>query len=313
MSMVHQRVWWGAIGLLVVSITSAYEKADAPTDVLVGRYSVLKPLATPEQADILQTVIQVQFPQQVTTVGEALDYLLLRSGYRLAETRAMDPGMRILLSRPLPEVHRTLGPITIEEALKTLAGHVYRLVVDPLNRLIAFDVKDKYHPLMSVSAPLIRPRPIREMGPSRVGAKAVPEEPLVDEAEAVEAKPLVPEEKLDSKLYGAAPIETAPLRQANPPTTLSCINPYRVKGSETLSEIAVICARQVGVSVHKMAYGLYKGNPNAFAKIGGVPNMNLLMAEKLLKIPTAVKLAKLSESEAIRFQTQQRELWKQQK
>lgn len=314
MDMVHKGIWTIGVGLLVLaSGTQAHEKTENLSEVPVGRYSVLTPLATPEQADILQTVVNVQFPQKVTTVGEALDYLLLRSGYRLAETRSMDPGMRILLSKPLPEVHRTLGPITIEEALKTLAGHVYRLVVDPLNRLIAFDVKDKYRSLISTPPSLIRPREVLAKSPTRIITQAVPEDPLVEEIEAVEAKPLAPEEKLDSKLYGAPTQTTGAIPLAKSPAPSFSPKPYRVKGSETLSEIAIVCARQIGVSAHKMAYALYKTNLNAFGKIGGVPNMNLLLAEKGLIIPKPAELAKLSESEAIRFEAQQKQLWKQKK
>ena len=121
--------------------------------VRVARYSTLEPVATHAQAEPLEVVVQLQFPQQITTVKGALVYLLSRSGYRLAEVKAADPQFTSLLRMPLPEVHRQLGPITLSRALKTLAGSAWQLVIDPVHRLVSFELAHRYRTTPFASGP----------------------------------------------------------------------------------------------------------------------------------------------------------------
>jgi conjugative transfer region protein (TIGR03748 family) len=109
------------------------------SDVQIGRYSLLSAIPTEAQADLLTATVTVQFPERIQSVGDAVRYLLQRSGYRLANAEAIDPEAMALLSLPLPAVHRTLGPLTLQQALQTLAGPTFRLVLDPVHRLIAFE------------------------------------------------------------------------------------------------------------------------------------------------------------------------------
>ena len=109
-------------------------------EVQVGRYSALRALPTVAQVDLLSATITARFPERIQTVGEAVRYLLQRSGYRLADYPVANSVTADLLELPLPAVHRNLGPITLQQALETLIGPVYRLVQDPVHRLIAFEL-----------------------------------------------------------------------------------------------------------------------------------------------------------------------------
>lgn len=113
----------------------------------ISRYASIEPVATHEQSHPLSVVVSVNFTDRVNTVGDAIRHLLLRSGYRLADVRVSDPSLPILLSRPLPMIHRTLGPITLDNALVTLAGDAWDLVVDPVNRLVSFELLKQYRHL----------------------------------------------------------------------------------------------------------------------------------------------------------------------
>ena len=97
--------------------------------------------ATPTvaQKDILATALTVLFPERIQTVGEAIRYLLQRSGYRLASAEAIGPDTVSLFALPLPAVHRSLGPMTLKEALEILVGPGFHLVQDPVHRLITFE------------------------------------------------------------------------------------------------------------------------------------------------------------------------------
>jgi len=109
------------------------------SDLQVGRYSLLSAEPTEAQTDLLATTVTVQFPARIQTVGEALKYLLQRSGYRLADAPARAPEMRTLLALPLPAVHQQLGPMSLRRALATLTGPTFQLVEDPRHRRVAFD------------------------------------------------------------------------------------------------------------------------------------------------------------------------------
>lgn len=109
-------------------------------EVQVGRYSTLPAMPTAAQVDLLATIIIVTFPARIQTIGEAVNYLLQRSGYRLAPLLARVPEAEILLALKLPAVHRNLGPVTLRLALETLAGKPFHLVRDPVRRLISFEL-----------------------------------------------------------------------------------------------------------------------------------------------------------------------------
>ncbi|MDN3519065.1 FimV/HubP family polar landmark protein [Aquisalimonas lutea] len=127
------------IALLAVATT-----AGAADGVRVGRYQTVAAEPTPAQANPLQVQVDLTFPPYVERVGDAVIHLLDRSGYRLQDPGNADPAMRLLLTRPLPAVHRDLGPLPLEDALKTLAGAPWRLVVDPTARLVSFEARAPY-------------------------------------------------------------------------------------------------------------------------------------------------------------------------
>ena len=136
----HATGWWGpALGLCFAGL-AVLAAARAPADeIQVGRYSALRAAPTPAQSHLLATLVSVRFPVSVTTVGEAVQHLLVRSGYRLSDELAADPARADLFRLPLPAVHRALGPMSLQAALETLAGPAFRLVEDPVHRLLSFE------------------------------------------------------------------------------------------------------------------------------------------------------------------------------
>ena len=88
-----------------------------------------------------QTLVidRIMFPVDVVTVGDALATALYSSGYRLAATEEADASRDILMPLPLPDAHRRLGPMPLRLALQTLAGPAWRLLEDPVYRLVAFE------------------------------------------------------------------------------------------------------------------------------------------------------------------------------
>jgi len=136
---------WQVAAVITVSIiASGHVSADPATSsgstvepLRVARYSTMAPLATTEQRNPLAVIINLHFPSQIRHVSEAVDVLLQRSGYRV-DKKISEPAWIVLDDLPLPAVHRDLGPITLDQALRTLAGNEFAMRVNHLKRKIAF-------------------------------------------------------------------------------------------------------------------------------------------------------------------------------
>ena len=107
------------------------------SEMQVGRYSVLRTQPSAAQLDPLAARVTVHFPESVQTIGQAVQHLLRESGYRLADSST--GASAVLLELPLPGVQRSLGPVALRQALAVLGGPAFRLVQDPLHRLVAFE------------------------------------------------------------------------------------------------------------------------------------------------------------------------------
>src|SRR5690606_15000258 len=88
---------------------------------------------------------QFQFSRQVKTIGQAVDQVLLNTGYRIVSEDKLPPAVATILKQSLPLSQRKLGPIRIVDALNLLVGkQVYSLLIDPVHRLVTFKLNDDY-------------------------------------------------------------------------------------------------------------------------------------------------------------------------
>lgn len=120
-------------------VAPAQSTAESPASLSVVRYSrytlvELEPTAA--QLDLLSQIIDITLPTAwSTTVGDALRYVLLRSGYALCESR---DGLDDLLLLPLPASHFHLGPLRLRQVLELLAGPAWQLEVDERARSVCY-------------------------------------------------------------------------------------------------------------------------------------------------------------------------------
>ncbi len=119
-----------------------------------SRYTRIDPQATPSQHNILLYKRKRIFSRKsVRTVGQAIHVWLRGTGYRLSNMHP-DQNVYQLLQLSLPEVHRKLGAVSIEEGLKALAGDPWELVIDPVHRMVSFRLPDAYvQPMLVMPAP----------------------------------------------------------------------------------------------------------------------------------------------------------------
>ena len=137
----HQRHLVPAAVCMLGALFASLEANAA--EVTVARYSTVQPAPSLAQRDPLAAPVVSVLPVSVTRIGEAVEILLGPSGYRLAQPLAATEERAELLDLPLPESHRTLGPLPLRTALAILAGPAFRLVEDTVHRLISSERCDQ--------------------------------------------------------------------------------------------------------------------------------------------------------------------------
>ncbi len=138
--------------------------------VRYGRYTLVELAPTAAQQDLLLQVVDVAVADTLhASVGDALRYVLLRSGYKLcggADTDAFQ-------SLPLPVAHYRLGPLLLRDALLTLTGPAWDMNVDDGARQVCFTRAVAAIPTSAVPPAIDRPAidadvqtfPLRETQP----------------------------------------------------------------------------------------------------------------------------------------------------
>jgi len=122
-----------------------FSHAEAKNEVSsVGRYLTVTNKPLPAQRDLLSQTIQMRFPQNIQNIGDAINQLLRYSGYSLVRENQQSQALKNTLQKSLPFVDRELGPMSLRDALITLAGPAFTLTEDPLNREIDFHLKPHF-------------------------------------------------------------------------------------------------------------------------------------------------------------------------
>jgi len=103
-----------------------------------GRYTNVVNAPDVAQRNPLKVVVNTRLPDSVGTVEDAIQFLLARSGYELADARVMTPESKILMQHQVPQVQRTIRSMSLDQVLVMLGGEAMELVVDPINRKVAY-------------------------------------------------------------------------------------------------------------------------------------------------------------------------------
>lgn len=114
------------------------------TGIQTGRYSTVQAIPTQAQRQLLQVMISVTIPDDITTIAQTIHYLLKRSGYQWVQPQLDQPDLTAFFNKRLPEVQRHIGPMTLEDALSMLAAPGFTLHEDPLQRVIRYDLDRRY-------------------------------------------------------------------------------------------------------------------------------------------------------------------------
>lgn len=126
------------IGVLSIAAFSSM----AANVTQVNRYATVanKPLAA--QINPLLAIQQVHFPQEVQTIGQAIEWWLKFSGFSLVSKEKQPEILQTVMRQALPQIDRNFGPLTVKEGLEVLVGQQsFALIEDPLLRQVNFKLK----------------------------------------------------------------------------------------------------------------------------------------------------------------------------
>jgi len=115
-----------------------------PSYIQKGRYSSIKSKPTQAQRELLLVMITVSIPDEITNIGETIAYLLKRSGYQLVQPQSQQIELTEFFLKRLPEVHRHIGPMSLEDALTILTAPAFKLNQDPVSRLISYELDTRF-------------------------------------------------------------------------------------------------------------------------------------------------------------------------
>ncbi len=127
------------LAFIVISSMSFFTHAEEY--VRTDRYTLATIDPRGDQAAPLTAVVTMTFGSHIQTVGQAIDEILQGSGYRwIVQAGATEDSDMLLNELPLPAVVRTIGPIRLQDALDTIAGESWGLVVNHTNRTLWFEL-----------------------------------------------------------------------------------------------------------------------------------------------------------------------------
>lgn len=115
----------------------------------VSRYSTVSNKPMLYQKKPLEQIINVRFTPNEKKIRDAINHLLQISGYCLESESEQEPGVKIILSKPIPLIDRELNSMSVKDALKTLVGEAFYFQDDPIHRIIKFHVKPEYKKLLA--------------------------------------------------------------------------------------------------------------------------------------------------------------------
>lgn len=118
---------------------TAPQNDEAPAETQVARYTTVSTRPPDADANPMAVIAKVHFPRQVVkTVGDAVRYLLIRTGYQVVPADTLDPRVALVFALPLPDNQRVLGPYRVDSMLGVLMGRPYQLVTDPAARTVTY-------------------------------------------------------------------------------------------------------------------------------------------------------------------------------
>ena len=126
--------------ILIPTLNCAYSQSSQNSNNHYGRgYTIINPVEI-ANADLSQTI---NVSVKANSIGQGLEVILKNTGWRLERGEGADPKLHRLLSGPWPDKWTWIGPDNLGNVLQTIGGQGWQLVIDPVNRLVSYEVNPR--------------------------------------------------------------------------------------------------------------------------------------------------------------------------
>lgn len=252
--------------------------------VRVNRYTLEDAVPTVEQTHLMSAIVDIEFSPEIKTVGQAIQTLLSVHGFKLGAISAGNFSQYVLFTLPLPKVHRQLGPLRLETALRVLGGEGFELMVNPITREVVYRILDDYDSMVSTQT-VIKAKQRWDLS---VGYES-----------AETAKGCT--QGRDEQSIVVASAKTVKRKKARAPST----NVYGpTESGDYLSRIA-LATKPEGATVEQAMIGIYTLNASAFSD----SNINLLKQGALLVLPSSAAIRAIDPLQAKQIVREQYQAW----
>lgn len=124
-----------------IPVSTPLSAIAAPEVVHTGRYTLVSIAPLDSQQFPLRQITAKDIPtpkkkQPALTRSDAMQAWLGNTGYSLCVPTTAES--KNLLSGPLPEIQREMGPMRIEAALQVIAGSAWLMTVDEVSHTVCF-------------------------------------------------------------------------------------------------------------------------------------------------------------------------------
>ena len=133
----RRRLTGRVLSVAVIMVEIGVVHADSAE--VIGRYTTLSPMQSVGLNDVLAEPVTASFEPTVTTVGEAVGIVLRGTGVSVSSESNASTERATLLALPLPTAHRDLSGRSVRGSLAILAGPAFKVVEDPVHRLVSFE------------------------------------------------------------------------------------------------------------------------------------------------------------------------------
>lgn len=113
----------------------------------VSRYLKIDTSIKDDQLWTLNEVVDFK-ASEYQTIKAALQALLARSGYQLDPQVDSVTVIRTIINKPVPVIHSEFIGNKTHDIARALIGPTFNLVVDPINRLVNFELSQEYAELV---------------------------------------------------------------------------------------------------------------------------------------------------------------------
>ena len=137
-NVVSHRIGWPLVTSTFIALGLLAHEPVVAKQIRVGRYLTVNSSAQTAERTPLSQTFMLRFPGTIQTVGQAMGYLLSNTGYRLLPVKYQSTDVKDLFAQSLPMSDRKMGPMSVQQALLTLAGPAYLMLLDPKHSYVSF-------------------------------------------------------------------------------------------------------------------------------------------------------------------------------